>query len=226
MNIITRKIIGVATVTLNVKEYVEPADSSSSTPVVKIDISQTLTGGLAGTTEKRITDWKVHAHQDHIFGNLEGQSRLIRGSKSGANEKVVPDLEVQTKIDDEKIAKFLKGETLADGSETEGFLVDEIKAGGEVDFGAGEGLWLQSFVRNLDSGWTAEQVSRPDGRSHTHRVDMGGNRSGASRMSTGRDGTRVALLSQPPMASSISPGRCTPSWDDWSRLMSDDHRPC
>jgi len=50
----------------------------------------------------------------------------------------------------------LRGEILADGSETEGFLVEAL---GE-EYGDGEGLYIQNFVVNKDAGygWTAEQV--------------------------------------------------------------------
>lgn len=61
-----------------------------------------------------------------------------------------PDVEVQTRVGDEKedeeVGRFLRGEVLADGSETEGFEVDE------------GGKWLHSWVRSANNGWTAEQV--------------------------------------------------------------------
>ena len=73
-----------------------------------------------------------------------------------------PALEVQTEIKDEKIARFLRGEILGDGTEVEGFLVEDPKDLDAVSVGGaaaeGQGLWLQNFVRNQDSGWTAEQV--------------------------------------------------------------------
>lgn len=125
-----------------------------------IDIDQVATGGIRGTTEKRITDWAEREHSDHIFGTVVGQSRLVRGSK-GEDGKLRPKAEIQTKIggngvDDEKIHKFLNGEISPDGSPSEGWLVDEV---GD-EFGEGEGLFLQNFVRNIDEGygWTAEQV--------------------------------------------------------------------
>jgi hypothetical protein len=116
---------------------------------------QTTTGGLGGTTEKRIVNWTENDHRDHIFGHVVGKSRFIRGSK-GEDGKVRPDIDLQTDVKDEKILKFLRGEIFVDGEETEGFVVDE-PAGD--DLGEGEGLWLQSFVVSQDSGWTAEQVS-------------------------------------------------------------------
>ncbi|KAL1984108.1 hypothetical protein VTN96DRAFT_9608 [Rasamsonia emersonii] len=150
---IVRKAIQYATVTLHVTQYTE-TDPETSKPVVKIDISQVTTGGLSGTTEKRVMNWTEREHKDHIFGTVVGKSRFFRGSK-GADGKVRPNVDVQTNVQDEKVRRFLRGEILADGTEVEGFLVEEPTGD---DLGEGEGLWLQSFVRNVDSGWTAEQI--------------------------------------------------------------------
>jgi hypothetical protein len=155
MSWLTRKAIGLATLTLKVHQY---PDSANPT-VINIDIDQIATGGIKGTSEKRITDWTARPHTDHIFGNVEGQSRVVRGT-TGADGKVRPNLDVSTKVgndaDDAKVGRFLRGEILADGSETEGFLVEAL---GE-EYGDGEGLYIQNFVVNKDAGygWTAEQV--------------------------------------------------------------------
>ncbi|KAB8079165.1 hypothetical protein BDV29DRAFT_99912 [Aspergillus leporis] len=160
-----RKALNVATITLQVHQYADEKDSK----VVHIHIDQVVTGGIKGTTEHRITDWEPREHEDHVFGKVRGRSRLLRGSKS-ADGKFRPNVEISTKTDDEKVKKFLKGETLVDGTEVEGFLVDNV---GE-EYGEGEGLFLQSFVENLDSGWTAEQIwgfEQIDGkRYYTRRV--------------------------------------------------------
>jgi hypothetical protein len=44
---------------------------------VHIDIEQTATGGIKGTTENRTLDWVKHKHNDHVFGNIEGQSEWV-----------------------------------------------------------------------------------------------------------------------------------------------------
>ena len=119
-----------------------------------LDIAQMLTGGLAGTIEKRILNWTEREHKDYIFGHVVGRSRLLRGSKD-EDGRVRPAVDMQIKHDDPKIKKFLRGEILSDGSPAEGFLVEEPKSD---MLGEGEGLWLQTFVCNVDSGWTAEQV--------------------------------------------------------------------
>lgn len=151
----TRKAITFATVTLSINQSVD------SDKVHHIDIDQTLTGGLKGTSEHRIADWQIREHSDHIFGTVDGRSRFLRGSK-GEDGKVRPNLEVITSIggngvDDAQAKKFLRGEILADGSECDGFVVEE---GIGQEFGDGEGLWFQSFVQNKDPGygWSAEQV--------------------------------------------------------------------
>ncbi|KAL4896754.1 hypothetical protein BDV59DRAFT_171416 [Aspergillus ambiguus] len=144
-----RKAISLAYITAEVKQYADEKDPQIS----HIDIKQYVTGGIEGTTENRTTDWQTREHQDHIFGRVEGQSKFFRGSKS-ADGKVRPNHAWSTETDDEQVKKFLNGEILKDGSECDGWIVENL---GE-EYGEGEGLWLQSFVRSLDSTWTAEQI--------------------------------------------------------------------
>ncbi|KAL7276179.1 hypothetical protein RUND412_000830 [Rhizina undulata] len=66
-----RKAIQLATITLHVKHYKDDAG------VEHIDIDQTLTGGVKGTTELRELDWTDRDHEDHIFGKTIGKSRRI-----------------------------------------------------------------------------------------------------------------------------------------------------
>jgi hypothetical protein len=66
-----RKAIAWATVTLHTKQY--PDDDGRT----HIDIEQTATGGIRGTTELRVLDWTTRSHSDHIFGNLSGKSRWV-----------------------------------------------------------------------------------------------------------------------------------------------------
>lgn len=160
---LTRKALSYATITLQIKEYTgaPPEAEDANKQVRRIDIDQTVTGGIKGTTERRVLDWKNRPHSDHVFGNVVGQSRFVRGSASDGG-KVRPALEVQTEVKDEKIARFLRGEILGDGTEVDGFLVEDPNDLDAVTAGSaaaeGQGLWLQNFVRSQDSGWTAEQV--------------------------------------------------------------------
>lgn len=152
-----RKAIGFATITVHINEYPD----SENSKVMHIDSDQTLTGGIKGTTEIRCTDGKERDHRDHIFGHNKGQSFLIRGAK-GEDGKVRPNVTFRSKLtkeaDKEKAFKFLKGEILSDGSPSEGFTVDPV---GD-DYGEGEGLYMNMWVVNVDSGWTAEGVSTWD----------------------------------------------------------------
>ncbi|KAL4759157.1 uncharacterized protein BDW70DRAFT_86716 [Aspergillus foveolatus] len=162
-----RTTLAWVTITLNTKQY-QDAEHPDDKTIQHIDVDNIVTGGVQGTSEARVTDWKKREHSDTIFGRVEGQSRLIRGSAKDG--KVRPNVDVCTRIQDEKIRRFLRGEIGADGNETEGFLVDPAGEG----FGEGEGLWLQSWVESVDSTWTAEQIwgfEKINGeRYHTRRV--------------------------------------------------------
>jgi hypothetical protein len=127
-----RKAIGIATVTLNVNEYVEDSHTH-------IDIAQTATGGIKGTTELRCLDFEERDHKDPIFGAIKGRSRFL----------TLDHLDVK----DPDETKFLKGDGYGEGfleSETEG---EEGKR------------HIQSLALNVDEGssggWTAEQVCHP-----------------------------------------------------------------
>jgi len=67
-----RRAIGLATITLYVKHY---KDESG---VEHIDIDQRLTGGIAGTFEKRTLDWTFREHNDSLFGAVLGKSRRVK----------------------------------------------------------------------------------------------------------------------------------------------------
>lgn len=68
---VTRKAIGVATITLHVKQYEEEG-------VTHIDIDQIATGGVKGTAEKRQLTWEQREHYDHVFGQVKGQCRYVK----------------------------------------------------------------------------------------------------------------------------------------------------
>lgn len=67
----TRKAIGLATITLHIKQYVDESGLSH------IDIEQVATGGIKGTSEHRLLDWTAREHEDHIFGKLQGKNRWV-----------------------------------------------------------------------------------------------------------------------------------------------------
>lgn len=69
---LTRKAIGMSTITLHIKEYTDEQGQ------LKIDIEQTGTGGMKGTTELRTLNWQWGEHKDGIFGAVKGRSRMLK----------------------------------------------------------------------------------------------------------------------------------------------------
>lgn len=76
-----RKGIAVASVTLNIKEYTAPpkppVTPAGGEQAVHIDIVQTATGGIKGTTELWCVDRVKREHSDWLFGNVTGSSRWV-----------------------------------------------------------------------------------------------------------------------------------------------------
>ncbi|CAA7259919.1 unnamed protein product [Cyclocybe aegerita] len=70
-----RKAISVGTVTLSIKHYKDDEG------VEHVDIDQTITGGIPGTSEIRTLWWKERESEDHIFGHIIGKSRRIKAEE-------------------------------------------------------------------------------------------------------------------------------------------------
>lgn len=68
---LTRKAIGLATVTLHAKEYADEAG------VTHVDIQQTATGGVKGNTENRTLDDTFREHTDWLFGHVRGRTGWV-----------------------------------------------------------------------------------------------------------------------------------------------------
>ncbi|KUI66264.1 hypothetical protein VM1G_01978 [Cytospora mali] len=68
---LTRKAIGLATVTLHTKEYVDEQG------VTHIDVQQTATGGVKGNTENRTLDDTFREHTDWLFGHVKGRTGWV-----------------------------------------------------------------------------------------------------------------------------------------------------
>ena len=82
MSYLTRKLVTSVTLTLDVKQYSAPpsAPADASAPaVIHIDIEQTGTGGMKGTSEKRCLDNVFRDHKDWLFGHVKGQTRWVNG---------------------------------------------------------------------------------------------------------------------------------------------------
>jgi hypothetical protein len=69
---ILRKAIGIASITLHTKH------TTDEKGIDHIDIEQTGTAGIKGTTEKRILDSEEREHEDYIFGHVKGRSRWVK----------------------------------------------------------------------------------------------------------------------------------------------------
>jgi hypothetical protein len=76
---LTRKAVALAGVTLQVREYEGPPTppNDAQQPVTHIEIEQSVTGGLTGTSEKRCLDFRLRDHTDWLFGHVRGRSRWI-----------------------------------------------------------------------------------------------------------------------------------------------------
>ncbi len=123
---LTRKAIGAATITQHLTQTEVTEDGKA---VTSINIEQFGTGGLKGSTETRITDWKLRGHSDWLFGTVEGQSRY-NTLKAVTEESTGKELI-------EEDAKFL----------VEGWLPETQE--GEV---------VESYVDNEGNKWTAWQL--------------------------------------------------------------------
>ncbi|KAJ7861606.1 hypothetical protein B0H13DRAFT_2072711 [Mycena leptocephala] len=72
---VKRTAISMATVTLAIKHY------KSDEGVEKIDIDQTITGGIPGTREERTLSWTERSTEDGLFGFVTGKSRRCQVSE-------------------------------------------------------------------------------------------------------------------------------------------------
>jgi len=74
-----RRAISLGTVTLYIKHY------KGEDGVERIDIDQTITGGIPGTREERTLWWQEKENEDSLFGSVIGKSRRVK-----ANELDIP----------------------------------------------------------------------------------------------------------------------------------------
>jgi hypothetical protein len=119
----TRKAIGLATVVLTIKEYTKEG-------LIHIDITQ-VASGLSTTQEDRILNWTEILHDDKIFGQVRGKSRIAMKDNFNMAGPGGPD-----------DATFLQGLKLKDMKTDSAFLDEEH---------------VQSYVESVKGGWTAEQ---------------------------------------------------------------------
>jgi len=67
-----RKAIQVATIYLSIRHY------KDDDGIERIDIQQTASGGISGTTEERHLDNEIRESEDHIFGPVRSHSKRVR----------------------------------------------------------------------------------------------------------------------------------------------------
>ncbi|KAL4808164.1 hypothetical protein BDV18DRAFT_158276 [Aspergillus unguis] len=158
---ILRKGVSLATVHFEISTYADPDPDSNATV---IDILGIPTGGLPSTREIRVLDWQPKEQQEFLFGRCQHKSRVVSAAKLESGGGGYPEIEMQTKVDEERVKKFLRGEVLEDETKTEW-------AGGKDG-----GSWIHTVLRNMDDGvgWTSEQVWGFEvingERCHTRRV--------------------------------------------------------
>ncbi|KIH91761.1 hypothetical protein SPBR_01978 [Sporothrix brasiliensis 5110] len=85
---LVRKAISAGTITLHVSQIQAPPSEPSEDPiegsaktenVTHINIDQTMTGGIKGTTERRCVDNRRREHSDWLFGHVVGRTLFYKG---------------------------------------------------------------------------------------------------------------------------------------------------
>ncbi|KAI9792529.1 MAG: hypothetical protein M1816_002049 [Peltula sp. TS41687] len=122
-----RRAISLATITLHTRQYDDPAPPHST----HIDIEQTATGGIKGTTELRTLDGQIRDHTDYVFGTVQGRSRWV-----GLGE-----------VED----AWLRGAGAGDTGKPPGTW---LMGDGDTKDGRLVSVWVKSEPK----GWVAEQV--------------------------------------------------------------------
>ncbi|KAL2818209.1 hypothetical protein BDW59DRAFT_152162 [Aspergillus cavernicola] len=171
LNWALRKAVGLATVRLDISIYPEDKDNETSSSATVIDILTTATGSLSGTREKRVSDWSPQDQKDYMFGSCQHRTCFVHAGSNdgdGDGKNTYPQFDLQTQTaDEEKVRKFLRGEILEDGSSS----AWSLSGVGSPD---GKAVWVHTFIRNVNSGSTAEQIwgfEEINGkRYHTRRV--------------------------------------------------------
>ncbi|CAH0025078.1 unnamed protein product [Clonostachys rhizophaga] len=86
----TQKLIRAATITLQITQYSLPAEvfhgAEADENVVHINIEQTLTKNLKGTTEKRCLTNEWHEHSDWLFGKVRGKAKRASYEELGGDD--------------------------------------------------------------------------------------------------------------------------------------------
>ena len=157
MNWVMRRAISMADVTIKT-EYSRAINPHTTEEAEQIAITQTTNLNLGGTSEVRYIDGSSVAQEDHIFGSTVVQSRYIGGNRNTEDGSVLPRVEVQSTIDDPKIAQFLQGKLNMDYTPCDGFLVESPEKSHSGIKDEDIGIWISLTIRSQEPKWLAEQV--------------------------------------------------------------------
>lgn len=141
---LTRKAVGLTTVTLHIKQFMEDG-------VMHIDIDQTATGGIKGTSENRRVDGERREHSDWLFGTVSASSQW-----AGGEHPPVAEFDSVKAHDPEYLTKdWLEGPEEATGPGGANHLVNSVRA-------ENGGTWTAAQV------WGFEMIG--DERRYTRHV--------------------------------------------------------
>lgn len=73
VNWLTRKVIGMATITMNVKQTID-----ETTKDMHLNIENQPSGGMPASQENRVLNWTPVELNHPLFGNIRGKSRQIK----------------------------------------------------------------------------------------------------------------------------------------------------
>lgn len=76
VNWLTRKVIGMATITLTMDQCIDEA-----TKDILLDIESQPSGGMPASQEKRVLNWQPVELNHPLFGNIRGKSRQVKVSE-------------------------------------------------------------------------------------------------------------------------------------------------
>ncbi|KAK7468742.1 hypothetical protein VKT23_003245 [Stygiomarasmius scandens] len=121
---IKRRAIAVATITLSVNHY------KDGNGVEHIDIDQTLTGGIPGTTERRTLDWTERETNDSLFGPVVGKSRRIKNLDEEIENEFMKKSWTNDTVEHGPVHSWVKSDTAKSGTS---WLAEQVWGVEEID---------------------------------------------------------------------------------------------
>lgn len=123
-----RKAIGFGTVTLHIKHYKSEANEE------KVDIEQTITGGIPGTSEYRTLIWKEKENDDHLFGPVIGKSRRVKPEELAELDEYLKTGWTEEALKDGLIQAYAESDTPKSKTTWIGNQVSEVRVLGRKAF--------------------------------------------------------------------------------------------